>query len=182
MTITPKTPPPLLLENLEKEKPQKERLSRPERMALLEEDPPKRQCSTCRGILLLSQFPPNKAQPEGRSGQCRPCICEAARRSKKKRKREGYIQNHGVRTRENIELRRRRYPEKLKARQCVQDAVKSGKLQKPSKCESCNREFPKKKLQGHHADYSKPLDVKWLCTDCHFTEHHGDRFYKVDSK
>ncbi len=36
---------------------------------------------------------------------------------------------------------------------------------KPNKCEMCKRIKP---LDGHHEDYSKPLEVKWICRQCHF--------------
>lgn len=38
---------------------------------------------------------------------------------------------------------------------------------KPDLCEGCNKE---KKLTGHHKDYSKPLEVEWLCYECHGIE------------
>jgi hypothetical protein len=57
-----------------------------------------------------------------------------------------------------------RYPERTKCRQITLRAKKSGKIVPPSKCESCGREV---KLHAHHEDYSKPLDVKWLCRPCH---------------
>lgn len=47
-------------------------------------------------------------------------------------------------------------------------AVKEGKLLKPNFCENCGE---KKDLQGHHEDYSKPLDVIWLCFLCHCKRH-----------
>ncbi len=43
-------------------------------------------------------------------------------------------------------------------------AVKKGILVKPKWCEVCNLVKP---LQGHHEDYSKPLEVIWLCSGCH---------------
>jgi len=45
-------------------------------------------------------------------------------------------------------------------------AIKSGKLLKQP-CEVCG----KTKVEAHHDDYSKPLDVRWLCK-FHHTEHH----------
>jgi hypothetical protein len=61
-------------------------------------------------------------------------------------------------------------PEKT-ARTAVQNAIKTGKLTKPEACEHCCKTLPKAKLHGHHADYSKPLDVMWLCSICHTAEH-----------
>jgi len=57
-----------------------------------------------------------------------------------------------------------KYPEKYKARWALQYAVRSGKVIKPKFCSSCGVEG---KIQGHHHDYSKPLDVIWLCKKCH---------------
>jgi len=60
-----------------------------------------------------------------------------------------------------------RYPEKHKAREAVKRAKKSGKLiAKP--CFICGDE----KVHAHHEDYLKPLDVKWMCAECHHAEHH----------
>jgi len=56
------------------------------------------------------------------------------------------------------------YPVKFKARDKVKYALRKGKLVKPSKCELCNEES---KLEGHHKDYEKPLDVDWYCNRCH---------------
>ena len=40
----------------------------------------------------------------------------------------------------------------------------------PSPCESCGAE----RADRHHNDYSKPLDIRWLCRKCHIAEHAAD--------
>lgn len=43
-------------------------------------------------------------------------------------------------------------------------------LLKPKPCEDCSSEKVEK-VEKHHADYSKPLDVTWLCRPCHLKRH-----------
>lgn len=59
---------------------------------------------------------------------------------------------------------RDKYPEKYHAHTILGNAVRDGIVIKPDKCSRCGSE---KQLEGHHTDYSKPLDVQWLCNPCH---------------
>ncbi|KKK81651.1 hypothetical protein LCGC14_2811270, partial [marine sediment metagenome] len=47
-------------------------------------------------------------------------------------------------------------------------AIRDGRLERPTICPSCDVETF---IEAHHEDYSKPLEVKWLCDDCHRKEH-----------
>lgn len=56
-----------------------------------------------------------------------------------------------------------RHREKIKARQLVHYHKKTGKIT-PAACEECGAtEY----IQAHHPDYLQPLNVVWLCRDCH---------------
>lgn len=57
-------------------------------------------------------------------------------------------------------------PTKRRAHFAVSNALRDGKLARQA-CEVCGAE----KAQAHHDDYSKPLDVRWLCTTHHAEWH-----------
>lgn len=57
---------------------------------------------------------------------------------------------------------------KKQARAAVARALVSGALERPAACEECGAETA---LEAHHDDYSKPLDVRWLCPGCHTDAH-----------
>lgn len=65
-------------------------------------------------------------------------------------------------------------PEKISAQRKVRAAIKSGRLIRPSICEVCKKPSS---VHGHHEDYSKPLEVIWMCHYCHLYHHQRSRFH-----
>lgn len=57
---------------------------------------------------------------------------------------------------------------KYKARKTLRNAVASGKI-KRLPCETCFEV----KVEGHHEDYNRPLEVRWLCI-LHHNQAHGN--------
>ncbi|MGD9564474.1 MAG: hypothetical protein AB7W44_19625 [Pyrinomonadaceae bacterium] len=55
---------------------------------------------------------------------------------------------------------------KRRAQIAVGNAIRSGKLDRQP-CERCGS----KRAHAHHEDYSKPLEVKWLCATHHSARH-----------
>lgn len=54
----------------------------------------------------------------------------------------------------------------------VGNAIRDGKI-KRNPCARCGE----KEAQAHHEDYSRPLDVVWLCT-----YHHGERHREINEE
>lgn len=71
-----------------------------------------------------------------------------------------------ARLRENTIRWRKENPMAYKAHTAVSNAVRDGKLTKLP-CEFCGDT----RVHAHHKDYSKPLDVIWLCPKCHHRLH-----------
>ncbi len=133
-------------------------------------------CFQCGGEKVLTDFYPAKGTKDGRNGKCKLCMnrdTRAYREANKERwvafdkvrdKTEERLLAHkeyAVKTRENS-------PEKVSARTAVGNALRSGLL-KRSPCEKCGVE----KVEAHHDDYSKPLEVRWLCVSHHREWHKG---------
>lgn len=57
---------------------------------------------------------------------------------------------------------------KQRIRQVVRYALKTKKISKPDFCCVCNK---KCRIDAHHEDYSKPLDIMWVCRACHAEIH-----------
>jgi len=66
---------------------------------------------------------------------------------------------------------RGRNPEKYKAHGLVSTALSRGKLKKKP-CELCGSS----NVEAHHNDYSKPLEVRWLCPKHHAIIHNGLKY------
>jgi len=80
-----------------------------------------------------------------------------------------YYERNAEKIRERAKKNRRPIPYdpiKGRARNAVAYAIRVGKLTKKP-CEKCGET----KVQAHHDDYSRPLDVRWLCSRCHGIEH-----------
>ena len=77
-----------------------------------------------------------------------------------------YREKYPDKVRESGQRYDKNNPEKRRAKFAVARAVRSGRLIRGA-CEVCGEP----ETHGHHDDYSKPLEVRWLCSQHHGTEH-----------
>jgi hypothetical protein len=138
-------------------------------------------CSKCEGFFDRSNFYADKRTPVGIKAECRKCHYKTkwrtrdvekhreASKASARRARERDPDKVKAKVREASRLRRLKpKTEKDVARSKFHVALRSGRILKPELCEGCGE---RKRLTGHHEDYSKPLDVRWLCYACHGKEH-----------
>ncbi len=135
-------------------------------------------CSRCRERKLIEVFQRQSQEPCGRRSECKECTSKYQRAYKKANRTK--MREMGRRYRqanpEKAREKNRKYiitnPEKVRAKAAVWRAVHSGKLHKPQECAECNQYVGRLRLHGHHEDYGKPLEVTWLCPQCHSDAHH----------
>ena len=136
-------------------------------------------CFKCGGTKELNEFYKHPRMADGHVNKCKECNKkdvsqnyqvnreyyagyerERFRRPKRKAKAIEYQRN-----------RRAANPEKYKANTKVGNAVRGKKIE-PDSCLKCGK-FP---VEAHHPDYTKPLEIVWLCRACHLAEH-GKKAY-----
>ena len=103
------------------------------------------------------------AHPDHATGRVpkRPKIGIEWRAARYEKDREWRLKNPGV-VRANQKKWFSNNPEKVRAHYLLNNAVRDGRVIRPEKC-LCGAPNP----EGHHEDYSKPLDVLWRCPKCH---------------
>lgn len=137
-----------------------------------------KQCFKCKAEKPRSEFYAHRMMADGLLGKCKECtkadvkkhrqenharICEYDRvRSRRPERRRS--------EREYLRRARERDPRKAKARAMVARHVRSGDLV-PTPCVHCGEA----RVQAHHRDYDKPLDVVWCCFTCHREIEHGHK-------
>jgi ribosomal protein S27AE len=122
-------------------------------------DAVERRCVICKIVKPLSEFYRSRGQPLGIANRCKECD--------NKHHRERERRNPATR-RAKQKRQYARQREKFAARQALYEAVSRGVVVKPNACERCGDECA---LDGHHEDYTKALEVTWLCRACHAAHH-----------
>lgn len=136
--------------------------------------PLEKECRRCREARPLDDFSPDHRAGDGKQSRCKPCMREinaatamVAIKRDWQRRRADDPEYRAARA-EQARVRRagRHAPKAVsiasRARDAARWAVRSGKINRQP-CEVCGS-VP---AQMHHDDYSKPLDVRWLCAMHH---------------
>ena len=142
-------------------------------------------CSRCGLDKPLQDFNKNKAQRSGFQRFCRECQRAVkhvylskfeSRLLEWHTRRRWYYERGGKEiVRRNVKafLKRSGYsawhdPLKARAWNITKNEIRQGRLVRQP-CEQCGNS---EKIHAHHDDYTKPLEIRWLCAPCHHRHHH----------
>src|SRR5210317_636309 len=131
-------------------------------------------CFRCGAEKPLADFYRHPQMADGHLNKCKECAKSDVRKHRADNDSvRAYDRKRGNRLPQGYSKQyRERFPEKAIARSAVNNAIRDGRLKKGGECEKCGE---KDRIHGHHDDYSKPLDVRWLCARCHQIHHASER-------
>ena len=155
-----------------------------------------KKCINCNTIKCISEYYKNPSVNGGISNVCKECRKKQSKeyRDKNKNYYTKYFRSiankpHRVEAKKKyaeenkkakvayIRTWRERNKHKKIAMQKVATAIRNGSMLKGRCCFCYGLD-----VQAHHHDYSKPLDVMWLCVDCHSATHRLDRIKKRNER
>lgn len=130
-------------------------------------------CNACNKTKEDFEFHKRKASKDGLAARCKSCQSDydkaRLRDPKRMKARRDYQKTE--RGKEAHKRATKKWIEKNAIKRAVHiitgNAIRDGILVK-NNCEKCGRSS---QIQAHHMDYAKPLDVTWLCADCHSEWH-----------
>lgn len=129
-----------------------------------------KKCFKCQETKPYSEYYKHSQMADGHVNKCKECNKKDVieNRDKKLDYYREYDRKRGNRqNNEDIKKYRSENPIKYKAHGMVNNAIRDKKLY-AEPCEVCGSTH---KIHAHHNDYSKPLNVRWLCSVHHFEWH-----------
>lgn len=137
-----------------------------------------KQCFKCGETKPLAAYYAHPYMADGHLNKCKECTKkDVAENYRAKRPQyadcDRMRSNRPGRKIQQLESQRRmraKWPEKYHARLILSNALRAGKINRQA-CEECGSIVD---VEAHHADYSRPLDVRWLCF-AHHRQLHGQQ-------
>jgi ribosomal protein S27AE len=147
-----------------------------------------KKCFKCGKVKSLDEFYKHPRMKDGHLGKCKECtkkdVAEDRINNPEKLKARDKKRNglpHRVKERKKYaqspqgkkakSKATKKWTEKNPLKKAVyrifKSAIKTGRL-KRQPCEKCGSTI---RVHGHHDDYYKPLEVRWLCSKCHAKLH-----------
>jgi hypothetical protein len=133
-----------------------------------------KKCKGCGELKYISEFYEHPATKDGHLGSCKECKkkyarsyekTDAGKLVEKRRNSKPERQSNIAKTTRAWQIEN---PEKRLAHSRLWHAIYDGRVVRKTTCDDCGVTG---KIVAHHEDYTKALDVDWLCSPCHGKRH-----------
>jgi Mg2+ and Co2+ transporter CorA len=131
------------------------------------EDYNTKKCTKCKETRSIFDFHLAHSTNSGLSSWCKYCTTT---KDKGYKRRSGRNQHYYDKTKHRTTYRQRyraNHPDAAKAQRVI-SYLRSNEVLVPQPCERCGSA---ENIEAHHEDYSKILEVTWLCRACHLERH-----------
>ena len=147
---------------------------------VIQQSLPEKKCCKCGEVKSLAQYYKHPSMADGHSGKCKECTKVDVKSNRLARLEQyaGYERMRLNRPERQEQIKRcaqnrkQNRPLRVRATYLTSNAIRDGRLVRQP-CEVCGTT---ENVQAHHDDYSKPLDVRWLCF-VHHRQVHGQLKY-----
>lgn len=112
-------------------------------------------CTKCGHGKPLAAYHKDRTAPDGHCSKCKECKRAAV---------YAHRAANPAAVAKSYARRCERKPNKHNAQEAIVYAVKAGLITRAPRCQMCGRAC---KTDAHHADYSRPFAVIWVCRSCH---------------
>ncbi len=123
-------------------------------------------CCSCKKILPLDNFYRQKRRLCGRNTMCKECHYVYGKQKNQKERKNKWRRENKDRSNSSCQVWAKKNLEKQKAHWKLHWQIKKGNIRRQP-CIICGET----RSNGHHEDYSKPLEVIWLCHEHHRALH-----------
>lgn len=156
-----------------------------------------KKCFKCRQVKMRTEFYRHPKMGDGLLGKCKECTKrDTADRVSKLSTNPDWVEYERERCRikqrkcrlngtdkKTTQARKKAWEERNIHKKTAQSkahyAKRRGVLKIPNRCEVCESTPPE---HMHHHDYSRPLDVVWVCTKCHGVLHRKTKFEPIGNR
>ena len=139
--------------------------------------PATKACRACKVEKPLSSFSKHRLAKDGHRNDCKTCV--KAERTKRRELTEAQRAADAAHRRKPhrravnraaVRAWTQRNPMAARARRLLRKALKAGKVQQAEHCQAKDCSSTRR-MEAHHADYSRPYVVVWLCAAHHRRAH-----------
>lgn len=127
-------------------------------------------CTKCNSEKPVDYFYSSTIYKKGSYGECKECVRTRVKASRARPDRIAYFKSDEFKekNKEKFQKYLSKYPNRHEVRMQTNNAIDKGLIVRAKNCENCGGS---ENIEAHHDNYNYPLNIKWLCKNCHASWH-----------